>query len=110
VAGLRPFFRSYLLPSSDTTVSRSTGKYLQILITDPNPSAKRGAALAFSALPVELLAPMWKDVVDALCAATFPEVSYSSSWTHISLCAHESEDIDLLTSLCDAISYWWINS
>lgn len=79
MAGLRPFFRSYLLPSSDTTVSRSTGKYLQILKTDPNASAKRGAALAFSALPVELLAPMWKDVLDALCAATIPEVSYASS-------------------------------
>jgi len=79
VAGLRPFLRSYLLPSSDASVSRSTGKYLQILKTDPNPAAKRGAALAFSALPVELLAPLWKDVLDALCAATISEVSYASS-------------------------------
>lgn len=77
MAGLRPFVRSYLLPASDTSVSRSTGKYLQILKTDPNPSAKRGAALAFSALPVELLSPMWKDVLDALCAATIPEVSHA---------------------------------
>lgn len=75
MAGLRPFCRSYLLPSSDVTVERSSGKYLRILKTDPNPSAKRGAALAFSALPVELLAPIWKDVIDALCAATIPEVS-----------------------------------
>lgn len=73
VAALRPFFRSYLLPASDTTVVRSTGKYVKILKTDLNPSAKRGAALAFSALPGELLAPMWKDVLDALCAATIPE-------------------------------------
>ena len=75
MAALRPFFRSYLLPASDTTVERSTEKYVKILKTDLNPSAKRGAALAFSALPGELLAPMWKDVLGALCAATVPEVS-----------------------------------
>ncbi|KAG0570729.1 hypothetical protein KC19_6G183600 [Ceratodon purpureus] len=73
VSALRPFFRSYLLPASDTTVARSTAKYVKLLKTDPNPSAKRGAALAFSALPGELLAPMWKDILDALCAATIPE-------------------------------------
>ncbi len=67
------------MPTSGTTVERSTGKYIKILKTDPNPSAKRGAALAFSALPGELLAPMWKDVLDALCAATIPEVSYTLS-------------------------------
>lgn len=79
MAALRPFFRSYLLPANDTTVARSTGKYVKILKTDPNPSAKRGAALAFSALPGELLAPLWKDVLDALCAATIPEVSFGLS-------------------------------
>jgi hypothetical protein len=83
VAALRRFFRSYLLPASDTTVARSTGKYVKILKTDPNPFAKRGAALAFSALPGELLAPRWKDALDALCAATIPEVSNRLSYPNV---------------------------
>ncbi|XP_073388245.1 tubulin-folding cofactor D [Physcomitrium patens] len=73
VAALKPFIHTYLLPASATTVTRSTGKYVQILKADPNPSAKRGAALAFTALPGELLAPVWKDVICTLSAATIPE-------------------------------------
>ncbi|CAK9217775.1 unnamed protein product [Sphagnum troendelagicum] len=73
VAALQRFVRSYLLPANAATVARTTAKYITMLKSDPNPAARRGAALAFSALPYELLAPLWKDVVDALCAATLPE-------------------------------------
>ena len=74
MTALRSFVRSYLLPVSAATVARTTGKYIDILKTDPNPAARRGAALSFSALPAQLLAPMWKEVLDALSAATIAEV------------------------------------
>jgi hypothetical protein len=82
VAALRRFVRSYLLPANAATVARTTAKYITMLKSDPNPAARRGAALAFSALPYELLAPLWKDVLDALCAATLPEVSMIYFCTH----------------------------
>lgn len=82
MAALQRFVRSYLLPANAATVARTTAKYITMLKSDPNPAARRGAALAFSALPYELLAPLWKDVVDALCAATLPEVSMIYFCTH----------------------------
>ncbi|CAM6128397.1 unnamed protein product [Calypogeia fissa] len=68
VAALRAFVQAYLLPVSEPSVTRTTLKYLQIVKTY-NPAAQRGAALALGALPNDLLAPVWKDVVDTLCSA-----------------------------------------
>ncbi|KAL3695132.1 hypothetical protein R1sor_008783 [Riccia sorocarpa] len=69
VAALKAFVAGYLLPASTAAVAKTTTKYLQILRSDSNPAAQRGAALALGALPYDLLRPSWKEVMDALCAA-----------------------------------------
>lgn len=84
MTALRSFVRSYLLPVSAATVARTTGKYIDILKNDPNPAARRGAALSFSALPAQLLAPMWKEVLDALSTATIAEVR--KYFLYVTLC------------------------
>lgn len=73
VAALRAFIQGYLIPANSQSIANVTSKYLKILQTDLNPAARRGAALALSALPPSFLAPLWKDVLNALCTACFVE-------------------------------------
>lgn len=68
MAALKAFVPAYMSPVAESFVTRTTLKYLQILKTY-NPAAQRGAALALGALPYDLLAPVWRDVVDTLCFA-----------------------------------------
>ena len=63
-----------MLPAKAANIERVTWKHLQILQTDDNVAAKRGSALALSALPSNFLLPYWKDVIDSLCNAIHVEV------------------------------------
>lgn len=69
VAALKSFTQSYFLPVKADSTTVSTSKYLAILKKDPNQAAKRGSALAFIALPHQLLLPVWRDVLSTLCSA-----------------------------------------
>lgn len=69
VAALKAFIQGYMIPAKSINIERVTLKHLQILQRDANPAARRGSALALSALPPSFLTPHWKDVLDALCNA-----------------------------------------
>lgn len=106
---LRSFVRSYLLPVSAATVARTTGKYIDILKTDPNPAARRGAALSFSALPAQLLAPMWKGVLDALSAATIAEVrKHFFVWHVVCIYVSYAESQSSYFAMLEISSVIWI--
>jgi hypothetical protein len=74
VGALKAFIHEYMLPVKDVNIERVTLKHLQILRTDDNAAAKRGSALALSALPSDFVVPHWKDIMDSLCNAVHVEV------------------------------------
>ncbi|MCO5570692.1 hypothetical protein L7F22_024419 [Adiantum nelumboides] len=69
VAALQAFIHGYMVPAKSVNIERITLKHLQILQKDDNPAAKRGSALAFTALPHSFFLPHWKEILDTLCNA-----------------------------------------
>ncbi|KAH9316185.1 hypothetical protein KI387_024812, partial [Taxus chinensis] len=69
VEALKQFVCTYLIAADALVIKDLTSKYLQLLRTDPNVAAKRGSALALSALPNEFLIPDWLNILKTLCAA-----------------------------------------
>ncbi|KAH7298542.1 hypothetical protein KP509_25G048400 [Ceratopteris richardii] len=69
VAAMKAFVQTYMIPAKQASIERIVSKHLEILQKDENPAARRGSALAFTALPYSFLLPNWKEIVDALCNA-----------------------------------------
>ncbi|KAK1326064.1 hypothetical protein QJS10_CPA01g02700 [Acorus calamus] len=68
VEALKQFVPAYLDGSGDVIAVSMTSKYLELL-DDPNVAARRGSALAIGALPFNLLASKWKDILTKLCSS-----------------------------------------
>ncbi|KAK1272673.1 hypothetical protein QJS04_geneDACA012360 [Acorus gramineus] len=68
VEALKQFVPAYLDGSGDVIAVNMTSKYLELL-DDPNVAARRGSALAIGALPFNLLASKWRDVLTKLCSS-----------------------------------------
>eukprot|EP00249_Psilotum_nudum_P020538 c27747_g1_i1 orf=323-4195(+) len=73
VASLKALIQHYLMPASNADIELVTLKHLHILQKDLNPAARRGSALAFTALPSDFVIPLWKDILNTLCNACILE-------------------------------------
>ncbi|XP_057830679.2 tubulin-folding cofactor D isoform X2 [Cryptomeria japonica] len=69
VKALKQFVHTYLISADTLVIKDITSKYLLLLRNDPNVAAKRGSALALSALPNEFLFSDWANILKTLCAA-----------------------------------------
>lgn len=68
VNALKHFVQAYIVAADTGSIGDITSKYLQML-TDPNVAIRRGSALALAALPYDLLANRWRDVLLKLCSS-----------------------------------------
>ncbi|KAI5064124.1 hypothetical protein GOP47_0020794 [Adiantum capillus-veneris] len=109
VAALKAFIRGYMVPAKSVNIERVTLKHLQILQKDENPAARRGSALAFTALPHSFLLPHWKEIVATLGKAIHLQENLDERDAETRVNAVRAL-VAVCKSLYDAGSEVWISS